>query len=109
MTGDRSRALPDPVAEPTIKADRAAAILKMSRTAIYSAMERGTIPSLRIDRSVRIPTRLFLAKFFPDALPDPSTESVNPTNSVPLSRENGADSHGMSRLETSGSSPAEAA
>lgn len=57
-----SRALPDPIAEPTIGARRAAAILGISVRHMYAAIERGEIPSIRVGQRIVIPTGRFLAK-----------------------------------------------
>ena len=57
------RSLPDPTAEPTIKAERAAGVLDMSVRGIYAAVERGDIPSIKVGRAVRIPTARFLERF----------------------------------------------
>jgi excisionase family DNA binding protein len=66
------RRLPDPVAEPTITVDRAAAVLGIGKRAAYYAAERGELPSIRVGRLIRIPTARFLAKYFPPAGGDPS-------------------------------------
>jgi excisionase family DNA binding protein len=58
-----ARALPDPAAEPTINADRAAAILGISERAVYAAVARGEMPAIRVGRCVRIPTARFLARY----------------------------------------------
>ncbi len=59
----RRTTLPDPSAEPTISVDRASRVLGLSDRATYAACERGDIPSIRVGRSVRIPTAQFLRKF----------------------------------------------
>jgi excisionase family DNA binding protein len=59
----QSRALPDPIAEPTIRADRAAAILDISSRAVLYAVERGEIPAVRVGRAVRILTAQFLTRY----------------------------------------------
>lgn len=58
-----SRAIPDPGEEPVLKASRVGAILDLSPRSTYEAIERGEIPSIRVGRSVRVPTAQFLAKF----------------------------------------------
>ena len=63
MTAALPRALPDPVVEPTIKAARLAAILDISVRAVLYAVERKEIPSIRVGRSVRIPTARVLEQF----------------------------------------------
>jgi excisionase family DNA binding protein len=55
-----SRALPDPVAEPTIRVDRAAAILGISTRAVYNAAKEGRFPAIRVGGRVIIPTARFL-------------------------------------------------
>ncbi|MFY1656898.1 helix-turn-helix domain-containing protein [Micromonospora sp. WMMD1274] len=71
------RGLPDPVIEPTFAPPRAAGILGISRTAVYDAIGRGEIPSLRVGRSIRIPTRRFLTTFFPEELATEFDEKKN--------------------------------
>lgn len=61
MSG-RDRGLPDPVAEPTTTPQRWADVLQMSVRAVYAAIERGEIPSIRVGQSVRIPTQQALDK-----------------------------------------------
>jgi excisionase family DNA binding protein len=58
-----SAIVPDPVTEPYIRVERAAAILTLGLRTTYAAIERGDIPSIRVGRSVRIPTARFLAAF----------------------------------------------
>lgn len=55
-----SRALPDPAVEPTIRVDRAAAILGISVRAVYNAAKEGRIPAIRVGGRVVIPTARFL-------------------------------------------------
>ncbi|WP_327008549.1 helix-turn-helix domain-containing protein [Dactylosporangium sp. NBC_01737] len=57
------RAIPNPAAEPTIKVKRGADILGISLRHAYAAIERGEIPSIRVGRSIVIPTARFLAKY----------------------------------------------
>ncbi len=57
------RALPDPVAEPTITAERVAGVLGISVRGAYAAIERGEIPAIRVGRCVRVPTARFLAQY----------------------------------------------
>lgn len=102
------RALPDPVAEPTITAERAAAIFGVSRTAVYDAIGRGDISSVRVGRRVSIPTRRFLQMFFPEALETP-TESDDPTERPAVTSGNGAGSHTISQLRGGGTASTEAA
>jgi len=53
--------LPDPRTEPTISADRAAELLGVSRSSIYDDIKRGgTIPVIRVNGRIRIPTAAFL-------------------------------------------------
>jgi excisionase family DNA binding protein len=61
MRSSNSRAVPDPAVEPFITAERAAAVTGVSRAAGYEAVARGDWPSIRIGRSVRIPTARWLA------------------------------------------------
>lgn len=60
---DTARGLPDPSVEPTLNVRRAAAILDISERGTYAAIERGEIPSIRIGRTVRVPTAEFLTRF----------------------------------------------
>lgn len=62
-TATPSHTLPDPTAEPVINADRAAAILKISKRAVLYACQRQECPHVRVGRSVRIPTAQFLRKY----------------------------------------------
>lgn len=55
-----ARTLPDPQAEPTISVTTAAKIIGISRAAAYAAAARGDLPSIRVGKSVRIPTARFL-------------------------------------------------
>jgi hypothetical protein len=52
-----SRVAPDHTIEPTLTARRLAAVAGLSVRSIYSAVERGDIPSVRVGRRVIIPTR----------------------------------------------------
>ena len=61
--GTRSVTLPDPEKEPTILIPRAAAILKISLRAGYAAAERGELPTIKVGRSIRVPTARFLRKY----------------------------------------------
>lgn len=74
MTANRT--LPDPAVEPTIKAERVAAILGVSVRGAYAAIERGEIPAIRVGRSVRIPTARFLAAFGLETTPTNSEAGV---------------------------------
>ncbi len=60
-TSTIDRTIPDAEAEPTIKPPRAAAILGISTRAAYNAIDRGEIPSIRVGRSIVVPTARFLA------------------------------------------------
>lgn len=48
--------VPDPSTHPTMKVEHAAAVLGISRNAAYEAVKRGELPSIRLGRSIRIPT-----------------------------------------------------
>lgn len=56
------RALPDPLAEPTLAVKRGAAIAGISLRGMYAAIERGDVPSIRIGQRIVIPTARFLAQ-----------------------------------------------
>lgn len=64
-TTDRQqpRSLPDPDREPTLRVERAAAILHISRRSAYYAVTRGEIPSIRIGKRIVVPTARFLAAY----------------------------------------------
>lgn len=59
----RPRTLPDPKQEPTIDVDRAAAILGVSRDAVYAAVREDTLVHIRVGRRVVIPTARFLQQY----------------------------------------------
>jgi len=61
--GATSRTVPDPATEPTIPVKRAAAVLGISIRHAYTAVDRGEIPSIRVGRSIVVPTAKFLAKY----------------------------------------------
>jgi excisionase family DNA binding protein len=63
MTTPTDRALPDPRLEPTISVDRAAAILGVSRRAVYDGVENGSVPAARLGRRVFVRTGAFLRAF----------------------------------------------
>lgn len=48
--------LPDPATQPTLKVNQAAALLGVDRNTLYEAIKRGEVPSIRIGRSIRVPT-----------------------------------------------------
>lgn len=50
------RGLPDPTMEPTVSVRRAAAILGVGRSLLYSAVRRGEVASIQIGHRVVIPT-----------------------------------------------------
>ena len=58
--------------------EEAAAVMRISRTGAYNAIAEGTVPSVRIGRSIRIPRdRLVAALALGDrdnGLPDPETQ-----------------------------------
>jgi excisionase family DNA binding protein len=53
--------LPDPNDQPVLTVEQAAEILKVSRSAAYRAAQDGSIPTIRIGRTVRVPTAGLLA------------------------------------------------
>ena len=48
--------IPDPEVEPTVSVPRAGALLGIGRSASYQAAEAGQIPTIRVGRSLRVPT-----------------------------------------------------
>jgi excisionase family DNA binding protein len=62
-TQHADRALPDPRLEPTISVERAAAILGVSRRAVYDGIETGAVPAARLGRRVFVRTAAFLRTF----------------------------------------------
>jgi hypothetical protein len=67
VTQAPARAVPDPLAEPTITVARAAAILGVSVLAAHYAANRNEFPVLRVGRRVVVPTRRFLTAYGLDA------------------------------------------
>lgn len=63
MSTTTRRAVPDPVAEPTIKVSRAAAVLGIGLRSAYDAIERGELPAIRVGRAIRVPTAKFLRSY----------------------------------------------
>jgi hypothetical protein len=60
MTASATRAIPDPVTEPTITVARAVAIAGVGLSTGYDAIERGDWPSVRTGRAIRVPTGRWL-------------------------------------------------
>lgn len=52
--------IPDPRLQPTLTIEEAASVLGIGRSAAYSAARRGEIPSLRLGRTIRVPTAALL-------------------------------------------------
>jgi hypothetical protein len=61
------RALPDPIAEPTISVERAGEVLGISRASAYNAANANEIPTLRIGRRLVVPTAQLLKLLGADA------------------------------------------
>jgi excisionase family DNA binding protein len=59
----QDRALPDAQREPTISVERAAAVLGVSRRAVYDGIETGAVPAARLGRRVFVRTAAFLRAF----------------------------------------------
>lgn len=59
------RIVPDPATEPTMPVKRTAAVLGIGLRTAYTAIERGEIPSIRVGRTIVVPTARFLA-MYPD-------------------------------------------
>jgi excisionase family DNA binding protein len=49
--------VPDPAAEPTMKVERAAKAIGISKAAAYEGVRTGEIPSIKIGRRIVIPTQ----------------------------------------------------
>lgn len=64
-TTTTTRRIPDAATEPTISVKRAASVLGISVRHAYAAAERGEIPSIRVGRSIVVPTARFL-ETYPD-------------------------------------------
>lgn len=60
MNVTNSRALPDPLVEPTISLTRAAAILGCGRSTVYDAARSGALPTIRVGARLLVPTARFL-------------------------------------------------
>lgn len=54
---------PDPAMEPTIDVVRAGRCIGAGRTRAYELAANGTIPTIRVGRSRRVPTARFLRAF----------------------------------------------
>lgn len=52
----RTTLVPDPADQPTMTIEEVLPILGISRAAAYRAAAAGDIPTLRIGRSIRVPT-----------------------------------------------------
>lgn len=52
--------LPDPDEEPTVSVERAGEVLDLCRNSAYAGVKAGEIPSIRIGRSIRVPTAALL-------------------------------------------------
>jgi excisionase family DNA binding protein len=64
---ESNRAIPNPIAEPTITAGRAAEIIGVSKRSVYAAIERGEMPSIKVGKRVVIHTARFIRQYFPEA------------------------------------------
>jgi excisionase family DNA binding protein len=58
-----SRLVPDPMLEPTITPPQAAEILEIGPRSAYNAIARGEMPSIRVGRTIRVPTARFLEQY----------------------------------------------
>lgn len=53
---DRRRALPRPEDQPTLTVEHTAAVLGISRSSAYAAINRGEIPVIRLGSRLLVPT-----------------------------------------------------
>lgn len=78
------RALPSAHEQPTLTVEEAGAWCGLGRSAAYEAARRGDIPTLRFNRSLRVPTAKLRLMLGLD--PDPSGSSPA-VDVVPMRRE----------------------
>jgi hypothetical protein len=79
------RPIPDPAEEPTVSVGEAGVWMGLKRSAAYEAARRGDIPTLRFNRTLRVPTARLRVLLGID--PEPS-EADSPAGSVvPLRRD----------------------
>ncbi|MET7752599.1 helix-turn-helix domain-containing protein [Micromonospora sp. NPDC005367] len=57
------RIVPDPATEPTMGVKRTAAVLGIGLRTTYRAIEQGEIPSIRVGRTIVVPTARFLERY----------------------------------------------
>jgi excisionase family DNA binding protein len=62
-------ALPDPRTTPFLTVTQAAQILEVNPRTIYSAVDRGECPAVRVGKVIRIPTVRFLEHYGLSAQP----------------------------------------
>ena len=53
-------AIPDPAVKPYLNVTEAAEILEVNPRTVYSAIDRGECPAVRVGKIIRIPTVRFL-------------------------------------------------
>jgi hypothetical protein len=77
-TRARPKGVPDPREEPLTKPDRWVGVIPgMGRSAIYEAVRRGDLPSVRVGRHVYLPTLRVLQRL--DLAP-PTTDGASPAD-----------------------------
>jgi len=67
MENPTSIVLPDPTERPTLTVDAVAEILGLDRKTVYSAINSGELPSLRVGRRILVPTSWLAARITPDS------------------------------------------
>ena len=60
MTTTAERIVPNPLVRPTISVIEAGELLGLKKDAAYDAARRGEIPTIRLGRTVRVPTAKLL-------------------------------------------------
>jgi excisionase family DNA binding protein len=78
--------LPDPKAEPTISASRAAELLGIATSTAYEAIHKGEIPCITVGSRFRVPTAKFLRDVLqvpmpgvPELVPEPAPKDGGPS------------------------------
>jgi hypothetical protein len=79
--------IPDPAEVPTVSVEEAGTWLGLGRSAAYEAARRGQIPTLRFNRTLRVPTAKLRVLLGIDAEPEPDSPGAEV---VPLRRDEGA-------------------
>jgi excisionase family DNA binding protein len=67
MERPTSIVLPDPTERPTLTVDAVAEILGLDRKTVYTAINSGELPSIRVGRRILVPTSWLAARITPDS------------------------------------------